>query len=421
MLRYGCSWIACVALFLPALLCNFGILPNRSKGTPSSSEVTTTSWCETVRAARTGLDPSLHIRVPCEKMDTGIEPSSPLRLAVIRSAVVCYLTAGVPDGKGDKKVFTATDYINGALALGASLDDHLTRRDTHKLLLVREGLIIPATHLHSLEKVGWTIGTAPNVEIADKYVPGFARYKTVYTKISITGLSEYKCVLLMDADTLVVGNIDELLSCGVFEENENAQEKGHLDNNPIATGAQPQHQPYRLAAVLDYYRGRWFHFNTGSVLHTTSVKEMNRIYALTKDNTFMKRFESDQIFTNTVYNDRTNATLNELLLEGDSTNSPVLKRQWGSVVPLDWKYNAQTHVEHQLPVFWDTRLPDVKIIHFTRKKGWQCPKPVSADNKHQEVKKMPRGEVQCNNIPECACREGYRWYEYLEKAKKMYT
>jgi len=375
------------------------------------------NWCETVRIARIGLDPSLKIQVPCEKMNALPDSYLSLPLENVKSAVVCFLTAGVPDGKGTHKEFTASDYVNGALALGASLNDHLTRKGTHKLLLIREGFTLPNEQLQSLESVGWIIGKAPKVEVEDRYIPGFARYKTLYTKISITGLSEYKCVLLLDADTLVIDNIDDLLSCRVFEENESESEKDSGNGDASISGAQ---SPYHVAGVLDYYRGKWYHFNTGSILYKPSVNEMNRIYALTKDKTFMRRFESDQIFTNTVYNDRTNTTLNQILLESDSTKSTLLKQQWGSVVPLDWKYNAQTHVEHQLPEFWNDRLPSVKIIHFTRKKGWQCPKPSSWDsNQNKGKEKMPTGEVPCNKIPECACFEGYRWYEYLEKAKEM--
>ena len=83
------------------------------------------NWCDAVREARSDLTPELKITVPCETM----KPA--------KSAVVCFLTAGVADGQGNHKVFTGSDYINGALALGASLQDHITRKDTHQLLLIR--------------------------------------------------------------------------------------------------------------------------------------------------------------------------------------------------------------------------------------------------------------------------------------------
>ena len=219
------------------------------------------NWCDKVAQARSDLLPELRITVPCETMTQAT------------SAVVCFLTAGVADGQGDHKVFSGSDYINGALALGASLQDHLTRQDTHMLLLVREGFTIPPPKVQMLEAVGWTLGKAPIIDVERKYSPQYERYKTLYTKISVIGLSEYNCVLLLDADALTVGNLDDLMSCRILQPN------------------------YRVAGTLDYYHGKWYHFNTGSALWNPSSQEMNRVYQLTKDPTFMRRFESDQIFS----------------------------------------------------------------------------------------------------------------------------
>jgi len=241
-----------------------------------------------------------------------------------------------------------------------------------------------------LNAVGWTIGKSPRVDVDTKYVPNFARYKTTYTKLAAIGLSEYECVLLMDADTLAVGNIDDLLSCNVFDRPE-----------------------YKVAGTLDYYRGNWYHFNTGSILWRASAEEMNRVYDLTKDDTFMKRFQSDQIFLNTVYPDRTDVQKNELMSEKGLESN---KDDWGEVVNLPWGYNAQTHVEVQLPEFWDKHLSDVKIFHFTEKKGWQCPERYGSPPSNEE---MPLAKDCNNKIPLCFCREAYRWYDSLKLASEM--
>ena len=70
------------------------------------------------------------------------------------------------------------------------------------------------------------------VDIDNKYVPYFARYKAVYLKISILGLSEYQCVLLSD----------ELMTCNILKPD------------------------FRAAGGLDLHHGQWRHFNTGLVL-----------------------------------------------------------------------------------------------------------------------------------------------------------
>jgi len=336
------------------------------------------SWCSNVSAARSNLDPSLRISYPCEGMPHAT------------SAIVCYLTAGVEVGSKHKDVFSGRDYINGALALGASLQKHLTRPDTHRLLLIKEGFSIPDDDKSSLEAVGWTIGKAPDVKIEEKFTPNFKRYKTTYTKISAIGLSEYKCALLMDADTLVIGSIDDLLSCDILDRPE-----------------------YRVAGTLDLYRYEWYHFNTGSIIWRTSTEEMNRVYKLTSDDTFMERFQSDQIFLNKVYPDRTDKEINLKILD-DAEG--VTRDNWGAVARLPWGYNAQTHVEVQLEDYWIKNLADVKIIHYTEKKGWQCPdtyKPSTAE----EMAVNCQGK-EGKKVPLCFCREGYRWWNSLREAKQ---
>ncbi|KAL7482243.1 hypothetical protein ACHAW6_011883 [Cyclotella cf. meneghiniana] len=348
-----------------------GYLDDRDK-----SPAVTNSWCERVKKARSTLNEKLHVRVPCKTMEQA------------KSAVVVYITAGVPEEKATKTVFSGKDYIDGVMALGASLNDHLTTKETHRLLLLRDDFMssLPEEILEKLKKIGWIIGIAPLVDIDDKYVPRFARYKTVYTKISVLGLAEYECVLLLDADTLVVGNIDELMTCNILKPS------------------------FRAAGGLDLYHGQWRHFNTGSVLWRPGSDEMNRIYSLTADPTFMKRFESDQIFTNTVYPYRNNITINNQLMAGEQVNPEHL----GSIAHLPWEYNAQTHLEYQRPEFWDEHVTKLKIIHFTQKKGWQCQKRL--DEPPPLSSSRPAAK-DCTLQTDCACHEGYKWYQYLKKAE----
>ena len=116
----------------------------------------------------------------------------------------------------------------------------------------------------------------------------------------------------------------------------------------------------------------------------------------------------DQIFINTVYPDRTDRARNKRILEGDDD-----REGWGSVAHLPWEYNAQTHVEYQLPAFWEARLAGVRILHYTEKKGWQCPERHGAPPPGRSAKCNPRESA------DCACREGYRWHDALRKAQQM--
>lgn len=136
-----------------------------------------------------------------------------------------------------------------------------------------------------------------------------------------------------------------------------------------------------------------------------------RIFKLTQDPSFMKRFESDQIFLNNVYPNRTNTKRNLEILDGTSR-----REDWGAVVPLSWDYNAQTHVEVQLSDFWMEHRSTVKIIHFTEKKGWQC------EERHEPPPPFDKENTKnCYNTKEglCFCREAHLWWDSLRRAEKM--
>jgi hypothetical protein len=275
------------------------------------------SWCDQVKQARSNLMPSLHIKYNCDDM----MPAT--------SAIVCMLTDGTSEEKATRVVFTAKNYINGAMALGASLQRNIDPIKTHQLLLLREGFTLDEDDMIRLQSVGWTLGTAPNFDLEPRYVPTFARYKTTYTKVTAIGLSEYECVMLMDADTLAVGDLRGVMS--------------DCENTVFL------HPANRVAGVLDLFAGRWKLFNTGSILWRTSSAEMGRVFGLSRNSSFMKKFSSDQAFLNAVYSEREfNFTLNQEIVGLDTIESrkmsdgqisPVVPHdiaQRGAVVPLSW-------------------------------------------------------------------------------------
>jgi len=343
---------------------------------PSSSD-----WCEQVRKARLELlSTFLHIQYPCQKMKPAI------------SAIVCMLTDGVPEGSDSEIVFTSRDYINGVMALGASLQGNIDPSQTHQLLLVREGFEFQSNDVKRLQSVGWVIGTAPNFPLEQQYIPRYPRYKTTYTKVTALGLGEYKCVMLLDADTLVIGDLKEVMKCNVF-----------------------QHPNNRVAGTIDWYQKHWHLFNTGSILWRPSGKEMDRVFNLTKDPAFMKAYSSDQAFLNNVYAERLNNTLNWEIVQLDTPEirkgNPVIPHslaQEGAVVPLSWEYNAQTHVEVLDVKFWETHRDTVRILHFTTKKGWQCERRYDPLPLHEIT-------VPCKKeLPNCYCREAHLYWKALE-------
>ncbi|KAL3913203.1 MAG: hypothetical protein SGILL_006584 [Bacillariaceae sp.] len=357
------------------------------KAPSTSSSSSNSEWCQQVAAARFHVSDFLQIHYPCESL----QPAT--------SAIVCMLTDGAADGKATKVVFTARDYINGVMTLGKSLQGNIDPSQTHQLLLLREGFELAADDVIRLQSVGWTIGTAPNFPLQTKFIPRFPRYKTTYTKVTAIGMEEYKCVMLIDADALVVGDIRDVMQCdGVFK---------HPNN--------------RVAGVLDWYQEkRWRLVNTGSILWKTSGQEMDRVFNLTKDDSFMKKFSSDQEFLNHVYPDRMhNNTLNSEIVDLDTAEirggSPVIphaEASKGAVVPLSWDYNAQTHAEVHNQEFWKSHRDSVKILHFTQKKGWQC------ERRTEEPPPLDETQKKCPiEEPMCFCREAHLYWRKFEEAE----
>jgi lipopolysaccharide biosynthesis glycosyltransferase len=404
----------------------FGYVDSSSSSS-SILHIDTRSWCERVREARDALQLSfLHIKYPCETM----KPAT--------SAIVCMITDGATEERATRIVFTARDYINGAMALGASLKGNIYPSRTHQLLLLREGFELETDDVIRLESVGWTMGTAPNFPLEQEYLPKFKRYKTTYTKITAIGLSEYKCVMLMDADTLVVGDLREVMKCDTVFRNPK--------NN-------------RVAGTIDWFQSSWKLFNTGSILWKTSSPEMERVFNLTRDTSLMKRYSSDQEFLNNVYPDRLNnktfnneivaldtvesrssstssgssgkssSSSNSIILKGLDPVIPHIEAQNGAVVPLSWDYNAQTHAEVQNSRFWDKHRSTTRIIHFTEKKGWQCeqrydPIPKEIYPQHCQDKKRRKGKKKKKKKkidPLCYCGEAHLYWIALQKAEKSYA
>merc|ERR1712039_223202 len=120
---------------------------------------------------------------------------------------------------------------------------------------------------------------------------------------------------------------------------------------------------------------------------------MEKIRNMTRNSTFMRRFESDQVFLNHLFPERLNVTRNKKILAGQD------EVEAGEVVSLPFEANMQTHVEVHDSKTWMEHLPRAMMFHFTEKKGWQCP------NASEPMTQSPLGK--CNKSePACFCGEG---------------
>ena len=85
----------------------------------------------------------------------------------------------------------------------------------------------------------------------------------------------------------------------------------------------------------------------------------------------------------------------------------------GSVVNLGWDYNAQTHVEVQIPRYWQEQRSSVKILHFTEKKGWQC------EERHTEPLPWDQPYPCPKTDPLCYCREAHLYWDAFRRAEEL--
>jgi len=215
-------------------------------------------------------------------------------------------------------------YIQGAVALGASLLEHLTLR-VDKLLLVRENLTLPQGVAKRLEAVGWSLGEIPTI-IAPH--PSDTRlFAHQFSKLALWNLTRYSRILYMDADTFALGNLDPAFDV-VLE------------------------QDQYLAAVRDFRNGRVVgDFNMGVAVLRPNKKEYERLLDLLMEDKLQYQYNwAEQGFLRAVYPEH-------------------------AELPLE--FNGNVACEHQRPDLWNVSLRDMRVVHFTLCKPWKCRSPES--------------------------------------------
>ncbi|KAI3721673.1 hypothetical protein L2E82_32690 [Cichorium intybus] len=102
------------------------------------------------------------------------------------------------------------EFVLGARVLGKSIRD--TRSTKEMVVLVSDGVSDYAKSL--LQADGWTVTPISLLENPNQVRP--TRFWGVYTKLKIFNMTDYDKVVYLDADTIVVKNIDVLFKCGKF-------------------------------------------------------------------------------------------------------------------------------------------------------------------------------------------------------------
>lgn len=99
------------------------------------------------------------------------------------------------------------DYVPGVEALGRSLD----RTGTTRPKLVQVTADVPAAARRALSEKGWRILDIAPIENPNP-APSqfFPRFANTFTKLRAFDLTDYDKLVLLDADTIVLQNIDDL-------------------------------------------------------------------------------------------------------------------------------------------------------------------------------------------------------------------
>jgi lipopolysaccharide biosynthesis glycosyltransferase len=139
-------------------------------------------------------------------------------------------------------------------------------------------------------------------------------------------MTEYESAAYIDADTFIVGNIDHMFTV-------------HRSFDP---------SKHRIGVSRDIMGGQWLNtFNMGIFVVKPNRTEFDRLIKLKEDENF--KFNSgwaEQGFLNDVYKD-----------------------QW---YEIGFEYNANVAAYLQVRDFWNAREKNIRIIHYTLGKPWNC-------------------------------------------------
>ncbi|PON45970.1 Glycosyl transferase [Parasponia andersonii] len=210
------------------------------------------------------------------------------------------------------------EFLLGVRVLGKSIRDTGSTKDM--VVLVSDGVSDYAVKL--LEADGWIVKKISLLANPNQVRP--KRFWGVYTKLKIFNMTNYKKVVYLDADTIVVKSIEDLFKCGKFCANLKHSER----------------------------------LNSGVMVVEPSQKVFNDM--MSKVNTLESYTGGDQGFLNTYYAGFANAHVFEPNLPPEVLNSrpvPEMER-------LSTLYNADVGL-YMLANKWMVKESELHVIHYT--------------------------------------------------------
>ncbi len=212
------------------------------------------------------------------------------------------------------------EYIKGALKFGHALKKNVQKTDVDFVVLTVKDKPYNEEAMKNLIDMGFV-----NCEV-EPIEPSHLEGKSDLDKFGVLHLFAmeiYKTVLFLDSDTFVQGPIDDLLQMD-------------LKGKPIGVT-----RDIRMQVWVDS-------FNSGVMLLHPSLQTYDRLVVLLMQNAFNFNYNmADQGFLNVAFKD-----------------------QWHEIGFLN---NANLALYKFQKEFWDQyKVEDIRIIHYTMQKPWNC-------------------------------------------------
>lgn len=260
-------------------------------------------------------------------------------------------------------LLTQPDYLTGVRALQASLQ----ATGTQYPLVVMVTSNIDAGARQQLEQAGCLLRDVaplrPNPQLKERYAN--ARFSEVWTKLAAWTLTAFERVVFLDADMLVIQNMDELFDLPLAAGSLAACHACRCNPNKIASYPAdwvPENCFYSWCHGVDHVEQPDKvdnYLNGGFLLLTPDRTVFDAMLAqlAALDDLSMYLF-AEQDFLNQFWRDR-----------------------WQ---PLPYIYNALKTLPHQHPQIWD--MARVKNIHYIIDKPWQ--KQPDPDDRYYALNKL---------------------------------
>jgi hypothetical protein len=217
-------------------------------------------------------------------------------------------------------------YIIGAVVMGLSAK-HLSTVPLD--LVVMELATKPLSDVAwvRLQEVGWKRCVVDRIPPFNE-AKTFPRFRDQFTKLHIWGMTMYKTILYLDSDTLAVKSIDGLLRSDL----------GDRD----------------IGVARDIRGGKWCDtFNMGVFLINPDEHEYQRLLQLQSSNSVKYEINmAEQGWINVVYKDK-----------------------WYNI---GFTNNANLAVYSQDHLMWTKNSDDIRVIHYTMNKPWECHRPYNS-------------------------------------------